>query len=71
MAEISQLDQVRLDAQRITLKRIQEAEEQKAWQESQDGGVALGEAEEAVKAVEVEVPTAPEVKTVKAKKGQK
>lgn len=48
MKEISQLEQVKLDAERLTLKRIQDAKEQKEWQESQEGGVVLGQAEEAI-----------------------
>lgn len=66
MAQLTQLEQVKLDAERITLKRIQEAKEQKEWQESKDGGVVLGEAESAVEEAKTEV----EAKTVKTKKGK-
>lgn len=65
MAQLTQLDQVKLEAERITLKRIQEAKEQKAWQESKDGAVVLGEAEEAIAEAKVGA------ETVVKKKGKK
>jgi len=63
MAELSQLDQVRLDAQRITLKRMQEAEEQRKWQESKTDHISLGDEPD-----EVAVEAKP--KTVKKTKGK-
>ncbi len=62
MATLNALDQVRLDAQEITLKRIEEAKEQKKWQESVDGAITLEDERPEEVAVE---------KTVKEKKGQK
>lgn len=57
---LSQLEQVKLDAERITLKRIQDAKEEKAWQESQDRTLTLEDKPvEAVKEVKA--------KTVKTK----
>lgn len=64
MAELSQLDKVRLDAERITRERIEAEAKAKAWQVAQKGGVSLDESVEAAKA-EVEEP---KPKTVKAKK---
>jgi hypothetical protein len=61
MAQLTPLEQVQLDAQRITLKRIQEQKDSKAWQESKDGTVSLDDKPEL--AVEAKV------KTVKTKKG--
>ena len=63
MAQLTPLEQVQLDAQRITLKRIQEQKELKEWQESQDGTVSLDDKPEV--AVEVEEP-----KAVTTKKGK-
>ena len=60
MAQLTPLEQVQLDAKRITLQRIQEQKESKAWQESQDGTVTLDDQPE----VAVE-------KTVTTKKGKK
>jgi len=60
MAKLTPLEQVQLDAQRITLKRIQDEKDSKAWQESQDRTVSLDEQPE----VAVE-------KTVTTKKGKK
>ena len=59
MAQLTPLEQVQLDAQRITLKRIQDEKDSKAWQESQDRTVTLDEQPE----VAVE-------KTVTTKKGK-
>jgi hypothetical protein len=59
MAQLTPLEQVQEDAKRITLKRIQEQKESKAWQESQDGTVSLDDQPE----VAVE-------KTVTTKKGK-
>lgn len=64
MATLNSLEQVKLDAERLTLKRIQEQEESKAWQESQEGTVTLEDSPEPV-AVEAEA------KTVTKKKGHK
>ena len=63
MAQLTPLEQVQLDAERITLKRIQEQKELKEWQESQDGTVSLEDKPE----VAVEVET----ETVTTKKGKK
>jgi hypothetical protein len=60
MAQLTPLEQVQEDAKRITLKRIQEQKESKAWQESKDGTVSLDDQPE----VAVE-------KTVTTKKGKK
>lgn len=49
MAELSQLEQVQLDAKRITLERIEAEKKAKAWQESKKGGVSLDESVEAAK----------------------
>lgn len=74
MGQLSHLEQVKLDAERITRKRIREAAEEKAWQESKEGGVALGEAEEAIAEVKLEEEAKAETKakkaTVKTKKGK-
>ena len=59
---LSQLEQVKLDAERITLKRIAEAKENKAWQESQDRTLTLDD--KPVEAVEVKAKT---VKTKETK----
>lgn len=59
MAQLTPLEQVQLDAQRITLQRIQAEKESKAWQESKDGTVSLDDKPE----VAVE-------KTVTTKKGK-
>lgn len=64
MGQLTPLEQVQLDAQRITLDRIDAEKKAKAWQEAQEGGVSLDESVEAAKA-EVSV------KAVKTKKGQK
>lgn len=60
MGQLTPLQQVQADAQRLTLKRIAEEKELRAWQESQDGPVSLGDGPE----VAVE-------KTVTKKKGHK
>lgn len=73
MGNISPLEQVKLDAERITLKRIREQEEAKAWQESQDGHVALDDAPEVPEEVAVEpevVEEQPKAKAVTTKKGK-
>jgi antibiotic biosynthesis monooxygenase (ABM) superfamily enzyme len=59
MAQLTPLEQVQEDAKRITLQRIQEQKDSKAWQESQDRTVSLDEQPE----VAVE-------KTVTTKKGK-
>jgi hypothetical protein len=59
MAQLTPLEQVQEDAKRITLKRIQEQKDSKAWQESQDHTVSLDDQPE----VAVE-------KTVTTKKGK-
>lgn len=64
MGQLTPLEQVQLDAQRITLDRIDAEKKAKAWQEAQEGVVSLDASVEAAKA---EVP----VKAVKTKKGQK
>lgn len=73
MAQLTPLEQVQLDAQRLTLQRIREEEERKAWQESTDGAITLDDSPEPV-AVEPEVKkeeSEPKVKAVTKKKGQK
>ena len=67
MAQLTPLEQVQEDAKRLTLKRIAEQEESKAWQESQEGTVTLEDKPEV--AVEVEVKA--ETETVTTKKGKK
>lgn len=62
--QLTPLEQVQADAARITLKRIEEQKENKAWQEAQEGTVSLGDE---LKIVAVEEP---KVKTVKEKKGK-
>lgn len=67
MAEqLTPLEQVQEDAKRLTLKRIAEQEESKAWQESQDRTVSLDETPE----VAVEPEVKPKAKAVKTKKGK-
>lgn len=61
---LSQLEQVKLDAERITLKRIQEAKENKAWQESQDRTLTLDDKPEVEAVKEVKAKT---VKTKETK----
>jgi len=65
--QLTPLEQVQEDAKRLTLKRIAEQEESKAWQESQDRTVSLDETPEVEVKPEVEKPKA---KTV-SKKGKK
>lgn len=68
MAELTPLEQVQEDAKRLTLKRIAEQEESKAWQESQDRPVSFDEVPEvAVEAKKEESKP----KTVTKKKGHK
>ena len=69
MAELNALDMVKLEAERITLKRIQEAEEQKKWQESTTGTITLDDEQPVEVAVEEEQPRVVKPKTVKGKKG--
>lgn len=64
MAQLTPLEQVQEDAKRLTLRRIAEQEESKAWQESKTGTVTFEDKPEV--AVEVEKP-----KTVTTKKGKK
>lgn len=61
---LSQLEQVKLDAERITLKRIQDAKENKAWQESQDRTLTLDDKPEVEAVKEVKAKT---VKTKETK----
>lgn len=69
MAELSQLEQVKLDAERITRERIEAEVKAKAWQEAQSHPVSLDESvEAAIEDVETEnevVETEPEVETPK------
>ncbi len=60
--KLTHLEQVKRDAERITLKRIREAQEEKAYQESQVE-TTLTMDDSPVEEVAVE-------KTVKAKKGE-
>lgn len=43
--KLNWLDEVKADAKRITLKRIREAEENKAYEESKKNGMVTAEAE--------------------------
>ena len=65
MADLTPLEQVQLDAQRITLERIEAEKKAISWQREQEGTVSLDESVEA--ATEVKTP----VKAVKKTKGQK
>lgn len=60
--KLTHLEQVKKDAERITLRRIREAEEEKAYQESQVG-TTLTMDDSPVEEVAVK-------KTVKTKKGE-
>lgn len=72
MTQLTPLEQVQADAQRLTLKRIQEQEESKAWQESQEGHVTLEDSPEPVAVDEPKVvEEQPKAKTVINKKGHK
>jgi hypothetical protein len=62
MANLTPLEQVQADAARLTLKRIAEEKERKAWQVAQEGTVSLGDD---LAAVEAE-----KSKAVKTKKGK-
>lgn len=64
MGQLTPLQQVQADAERLTLKRIADEKTLKAWQESQEGHISLGDEPEV--AVEAEKP-----KTVTKKKGHK
>jgi hypothetical protein len=61
--QLTPLEQVQEDAKRLTLKRIAEQEESKAWQESQDRTVSLDDEPE----VEVKPEVKPKAKTTKKK----
>lgn len=67
---LNPLDQVKLDAERITRKRMQELEESIAWQESQDRPVSHDEVPEVgVEVKEEAVKPTPKAKA--EKKGKK
>jgi len=70
MAEqLTPLEQVQLAAKEITLKRIAEEKDSKAWQESVDGPITLDDKPEvAVEEPEVEEPKAK--KTVTKRKAK-
>lgn len=70
MAELNALEQVKLEAERITRKRIQEAEEQKKWQESTTGTITFDDEQPVEVAVEEVQPKVVKTKTVKEKKGK-
>lgn len=63
------LDQVKLDAERITRKRFEANEQSKAWQESKDRPVTLDE-QPAIEAAKPEVEESAPKKAVN-KKGKK
>lgn len=69
MAQLTPLEQVQLDAKRITLQRIRDEEERKSWQESTDGAITLEDSPEPV-AVEEPKVEKPKAKTVTKRKAK-
>lgn len=70
MAELTPLEQVQLDARRITIERIEAEAKAKVWQEAQERPISLDESVEAAQAGE-EPEVQPKPKAVKTKKGKK